>query len=211
MKRIRNTLAPLMLCFAVSINAQAQEKTRIDVKTPKLEKWKPNLSVAKSGTSVFLRMLEWVEVVQWGENYCVWLKNYHRSVSGDEVTISFDVELRTRADCHKETPLASRSVEVEYNWREAQNISWDSDDAAALQNIAGQLGGAFKFARYAVNAGSLLPKARLRFSMQLLVVKGGLYLLEKFYSEAKKVEAIIVGAQAAEAVVEMFQEVGILR
>ncbi len=106
-------LVAVLVCFT-PLFGQSQNETivKLDVKT--LMNEKNALAVSKLGTIQFLNESAWARVVEVGEDYSLWLKNYEIMQADNEITISLDVELRTPAAFRNGRLLESRHIEVSF-------------------------------------------------------------------------------------------------
>ena len=82
---------------AQSVNADtARPPIKIDIKTALAVKEKSKL--AKAGLIAYLKQSDWAKVVNFGEDYAVWLEKFQRRLRGNTILFQLDLELRTRAD-----------------------------------------------------------------------------------------------------------------
>jgi hypothetical protein len=70
----------------------SQDKLFFDVKTKMIEKIQ--LTHIKSAVGLLLLESNWASVTEIGENYALWLKNYHKEFDGNSVKIYLDIEIR---------------------------------------------------------------------------------------------------------------------
>ncbi len=107
------------------LQSSAFQKTYFDVKTKFSEK--TDLTVAKNSAIIILRQSDWAGVKEYGEDYSLWLRNYEKRKSGDRITVSLDVEIRTPALVRSGKLLKSSRVNVSYNldeeWKGIDSIS----------------------------------------------------------------------------------------
>ena len=94
----------LWCCCTISVFSQL----KIDLKTPMEDKEK--LKLAKAGLGAYLRQAEWAEVVNFGEDYSVWIKNLKRRFTGNVLHVEVNLELRTRADLGVGDLISARTI-----------------------------------------------------------------------------------------------------
>jgi len=90
-------IAPAALC-----------QYKIDLKTPAGDKEK--LRLAKAGLGSYLRQAEWAKVVNFGEDYSVWIKDLKRKFQGNVLHFDVTLEIRTTADIGSGDLLSARTI-----------------------------------------------------------------------------------------------------
>lgn len=85
-----------LILFAVISSSLAIAQVKIDVKTSL--KHKEEARLAKAGLVAYLKQSEWAEVVNFGEQYAVWIENYHYKIRGNDIRFELDLELRTKVE-----------------------------------------------------------------------------------------------------------------
>lgn len=74
----------------------ARAPIKLDIKTALAVKEKSKL--AKAGLIAYLKQSDWAKVVNFGEDYSVWIENFRRKLRGNTIQFQLDLELRTQAD-----------------------------------------------------------------------------------------------------------------
>jgi hypothetical protein len=108
-------LLPLLAAIFLLLNpfpALAQSRVKLDLKTKWLEK--PGLTFIKNGARLILNGSEWAEVVEFGEDYALWLRDCNRIERGDSVMLTFTIELREPSLFDEAELLGSRSDTLVY-------------------------------------------------------------------------------------------------
>ena len=90
----------------------AQEPIRLDVKTRLGDK--ADLSPTHIGAAAHLATVGWVETVEFGEDFSVWLLDYRKVLRGDTTVVALGVELRTPAFIRSGSTLAVAEVAVPF-------------------------------------------------------------------------------------------------
>jgi hypothetical protein len=101
----------------VTVNIYAADITpakhyKFDVKTKFSEKKAE--APTKAGLITYLKTSGWSEVVEFKENYAVWLKNVHKT-DGTNTMLTFDLELTKPSFFKQGQTLKSKHFELSYN------------------------------------------------------------------------------------------------
>ena len=100
----------IFLQFQIGI---CQQKVMFDIKTKQFEKF--DFIPIKIATTIILLNSDWAGVIEVGEDYSLWLKNYQRKQVDEEIIISFDVEIRTPAMLRSGSLLTTGKVDYSFN------------------------------------------------------------------------------------------------
>lgn len=130
-----------------------QNNYKFDVKTKFAEKM--DVTGAKNGLISFIKSASWCDVVETGEDYSVWIKNCKRTPQSNNVTVSFDFELRTPAFVSEGDLIKSKKFTITYD----KNANWDdgkggidlnelADDLKKFVDIAKWIPGLSSVANY---------------------------------------------------------------
>jgi hypothetical protein len=117
----------LILVFVLILNSQpaAQGKIFFNVKTKLIEKAK--LTHIKNATEYKLLKTEWSGVTELGQEYDLWLKNYRKTESGNNISVRLDIEIRRPGYLKAGELIFTKEIEVsfdvhkDYERPEAQN------------------------------------------------------------------------------------------
>ena len=113
---LRFILLAFIGVFFLAQSAEADDRVFIDVKTKQSEKF--DLLPLKIAVSIFLLQSDWALVCEVGEDYSLWMRNYHRERINDEIFISLDVEIRTAALIRSGILLSKERITVPIKARE---------------------------------------------------------------------------------------------
>ena len=116
-----------------------QSKVLFDVKTKRAEKM--DLLPIKTATVILLLKSDWASVVEIGEDYSLWLKEYERKKVGDIISVKFCVELRTPAMLRSGSLLQSEKIEFSFKsideWNEVTTVR--EAIKQELKNFSGEI------------------------------------------------------------------------
>ncbi len=115
---LKKILSALIVLIMVSPGF-SHEKVLLDDKTPLLEKNK--LIAAKAGTVYFLTQSDDLGVLEAGEDYSLWLKDYMSKQNGKTVSIEYTIELRSPAMFRKGRLIGSERLKVKYSLEEKKS------------------------------------------------------------------------------------------
>ncbi|MBI3005812.1 MAG: hypothetical protein HYY49_10420 [Ignavibacteriales bacterium] len=185
MKRIVALFALLAL-----LGSTALAQLKIDLKTPLDDKEK--LKLAKAGLGAYLRQAEWVEVVNVGEDYSLWIKNLKRRFKGNTLHFEADLELKTRADLGSGDLVNARHIKDSIDLHEAANLqTFEEREMSELVEKQLTKNDKFKPVPALIGTATSVPLAGT-------VVQQGLkYLgvdLESKFSPDQAIEAMTLGA-----------------
>jgi uncharacterized protein YpmB len=114
-KSLRCVLVVIILAVS-SVSAQI----KIDIKTPIEDKEK--LKLAKAGLGAYLQQAEWASIVNFGEDYSVWVRNLKRRFKGNILVFEVDLDLKTRADISTGSLISSRHLQDTVDLTDAANL-----------------------------------------------------------------------------------------
>lgn len=113
-------------------SADPTGKYKFDVKTTLIEKFAN--AGAKAGLKANIENSGWAEVVEFGENYSMYIVNAARSNENNKVYLEFDFELREPEFVTKGDLLKSKHFYIEYDVNADWNNSINIPDTKALMN-----------------------------------------------------------------------------
>jgi hypothetical protein len=113
MKRLR-AYTTLVLGLSLLTNPlHAQDKVYFDIKTS-LEEKRAMLPV-ELGTTLVLSQSDWAGVLELGEDFCIYLKNYRRKVTRNTIYVAVDIELCKPGTLKAGQLLDSHEIRVKIN------------------------------------------------------------------------------------------------
>lgn len=122
MKKINQLAVCYILIFFLSIfsiKIFAQEKIFFDVKTKMSEKLK--LTHIKSAVDILLLETDWASVTEVGENYALWIRNYHKEEDESSVKVNLDIEIRQPSTWGEGELIDSEPIEVTFDFQKDIN------------------------------------------------------------------------------------------
>lgn len=123
MKNFRLLISTLLLSTIVFTSSYSQIK--FDVKT--LMDEKIQLKFVKLAVINYLQNSDWAKVVEFGENYSLWLTNLQRVNFGDSIKSEFDIQLRTPALISHGKHIMTKHISVTYDTSGCYQVANDSD------------------------------------------------------------------------------------
>ncbi len=179
-----------IIVAALIFSAVACAQVKIDLKTSVEDKEK--LKLAKAGLGAYLRQTEWAQVVNFGEDYSVWIKRLKRRFKGNMLHFEVDLELRTTADVTSGKLLAARHTSDSVDLNEVANLkTFEEREVHKLVEQQLTKNNKFKPATAIIGTATNVPVAGT-------VVQEGLkYLgveLESAFTPDQAIEAMTLGA-----------------
>ncbi len=105
-----------ILFSALTLSAQ---QVKLDVKTGLGDK--SRLKVVKAGLIAFLKQSTWAKVVEFGEDYSLWITNYQAVPKGNQMKVDIDLELRSPAMMSKGKLIESIHVSSNLDFTEIRS------------------------------------------------------------------------------------------
>ncbi len=99
----------------------AQEKVYFDIKTSLEEK--TSLLPVELGATLVFSQSNWAGVLELGEDFCIYLKNYRRKVTHNYIYIAMDVELREPGTLKAGKLLSTREIRVKIDRNEDTSLA----------------------------------------------------------------------------------------
>jgi hypothetical protein len=191
------------LVFGLFAFALVQAQTKIDIKTPVEDKDK--LKLAKAGLAAYLQQADWASIVNFGEDYSVWIKNLKRRFKGNVLMFEVDLELKTTADISTGTLISARHLKDTLDLTEAANLkTFESREAYELVEKQLTKNNKYKPITAVVGTATNVPIAGT-------VVQQGLKFLgvdvETQYRPDQAIEAMVLGAILVTNLKEMLDAV----
>ncbi|MBN2601925.1 MAG: hypothetical protein JXR87_08030 [Candidatus Marinimicrobia bacterium] len=107
-------LSKFILAFVLLTGVvTAQEKVYFDIKTTFEEK--AELLPVELGTTLVFSQSDWAGILEIGEDYCIFMRNYRRKEINQAVFISLDIELRKPGTFKAGEILGNRTVRLKIN------------------------------------------------------------------------------------------------
>ncbi|MGE5480653.1 MAG: hypothetical protein ACM3U1_09545 [Chloroflexota bacterium] len=169
---------------------------KLDLKTKYLDKFTE--TGTKNGSIAYFEQMKWSKVVEFDENYTVWIKDLTREDSFGETTVTFTLELQAPAAVFEGEALKKRIFKITY----------DMDDSLALKKSVEADVVAQRFRRYAERckrAGEITayvnnlflketPNAAAQISYRVINWCVGKVTDEDFWAQ-QQFEAVACGAE----------------
>lgn len=129
MKYFRLFMIIIMISFLFCPPSYSQ--TSFDVKTSMKEKIQ--LRFIKIATITNLKNSNWARIVEFGEDYSLWLTNLERYDLGDSIKSEFNIELRTPSMINRGKLLQIRHISVIYDTSGIAQVN--ENDGASVTNL----------------------------------------------------------------------------
>ena len=159
---------------------------KFDVKTKFSEKM--DVTGAKNGLISYIENAEWCDVVYTKEDYSIWIKNTKRITKDNNVTVTFDLELRTPAFLTEGDLIKSKTMTITYDKNAKWNDGKGSIDINALTKDLQKI----------VNIAKWIPIPQI--SSAAFIIDKILINLEPLMNSGEdinqKAEGVIVGIQS---------------
>ena len=91
----------------------AQDRVYFDIKTTFDEK--TDLLPIELGTTLVFSQSDWAGILEIGEDYCIFMRNYRRKETHNAVFISLDIELRNPGTFKAGDILGNRTIRLKIN------------------------------------------------------------------------------------------------
>ncbi len=148
-----------------------KSKYKLDIKTKIKDSGK--FSHIKDGVSDLIEADAWGEIVEFGEDYAVWIENYNRySIDSNIKKITFNLSITKKSMWSRKENILSKKIELEYNigedWLDYQKDADENKLFKALDNTLSdiKIEGDYDFIRNIVNIISKSVKnARMEFEI----------------------------------------------
>lgn len=180
----------------------AFSQIKIDIKTPMEDKEK--LRLAKAGLGAYLRQAEWAEVVNFGEEYSVWIKDLKRKFKGNILYFDVKLELRTRADLGVGDLVSERTIRDTIDLGAiASNTTFEEREVLVLVGQQLQKNNKYKPLPMVLGSVTHVPLAGpvLEQGLKYLGVD-----LESNFTPDQAVEAMVLGAVLISNLKDMIDE-----